>query len=64
MRSESVFEQMVFMGALSNQIGWDQWRVLRLAQRMYGIRQLKDLKVREASGLIEALKAMKRRRAA
>ncbi|HLB01881.1 MAG TPA: phage protein GemA/Gp16 family protein [Nitrospiria bacterium] len=56
--------QMVFMGALSNQIGWDQWRVLRLAQRMYGIRQLKDLKLREASGLIEALKAMKRRRAA
>jgi hypothetical protein len=31
---------------------------------MYGIGQLMDLKVREASGLIEALKAMKRRRAA
>ena len=56
--------QVVFIGVLSSQIRWDQWRVLRLAQRMYGVRQLKDLKVREASGLIEALKAMKRRVAA
>ena len=56
--------QMVFIGALSSQIRWDQQRVLRLAQRMYGVRQLKDLKVKEASGLIEALKAMKMRLAA
>ena len=56
--------QMVFIGALSRHMGWDQRRLQRLAQRMYGVRQLADLRVRQASGLIEALKAMKMRLAA
>ena len=56
--------QMVLIGELSGQMGWDQSRLLRLVQRMYGVRQLTDLKIRQASGLIEALKAMRRRQAA
>jgi hypothetical protein len=53
--------QMVLLGVLSRQTGWNSWRLLRLAQRMYGVRNLVDLKVRQASGLIEALKAIRRR---
>jgi hypothetical protein len=53
--------QMALMGILSRQIGGNPSRLLRLARRMYGVGNLADLKVRQASGLIEALKAIKRR---
>ena len=56
--------QMAFIGGLSRQMGWDQSRTLRLARRMYGVQELMNLKTRQASGLIEALKAIRRRRAA
>jgi hypothetical protein len=53
--------QMILMEGLSRQMGWDLQRLLRLARKMYGAGNLVDLKVRQASGLIEALKAIKRR---
>jgi len=53
--------QMALIGILSRQIGWNSWRLLRLARRMYGVGNLVDLKVRQASGLIEALKVIRRR---
>lgn len=56
--------QMAFMGRLIWEMGWDQKRLLRLAYRMYGVRRLADLTVRQASGLIEALKAIGKRHAA
>ena len=46
---------------LLQQAGWDSWRLIRLARRMYGVRNLDDLDIREASGLIEALKAVEKR---
>jgi hypothetical protein len=52
---------MILMEGLSRQMGWDLQRLLRLARKMYGAGNLVDLKVRQASGLIEALKAIKRR---
>jgi hypothetical protein len=56
--------QIAFIGGLSRQIGWDQSQALGLARRMYGVQELTNLKVNEASGLIEALKAIRRRWAA
>jgi hypothetical protein len=53
--------QMILMEGLSRPMGWDLQRLLRLARKMYGAGNLVDLKVRQASGLIEALKAIKRR---
>lgn len=53
--------QMALMGRLSQQIGWNLWQISRLAQRMYGVGNFEDLRVRQASGMIEALKAIKRR---
>jgi hypothetical protein len=53
--------QMALMGILGRRIGWNLWQISRLARRMYRVENLADLKVRQASGLIEALKAIKRR---
>ncbi len=51
--------QVAFIERLTVQMGWSQNYLRGLARRMYGVRQLKDLNVRQASGLIEALKAIK-----
>lgn len=56
--------QMAMLGGLADQMGWDGKRLLGLARRMYGVKRLMDLEVKQASGLIEALKAMKQRMAA
>jgi hypothetical protein len=53
--------QMALVGILVRQIGWNGGQLLRLTRRMYGVRNLADLKVRQASGLIEALKSIRRR---
>ncbi|HET6370186.1 MAG TPA: phage protein GemA/Gp16 family protein [Nitrospiria bacterium] len=56
--------QLFFIEALGEQAGWETRRVLGLARRMYGVDGLQSLDRRQASGLIEALKTIKRRRAA
>jgi hypothetical protein len=56
--------QIAFLKALCGRLNWDEARLMRLANRMYGVGRFKDLGVRQASGLIEALKAIQRRRAA
>jgi hypothetical protein len=53
--------QMALIGILGRQIGWNLRQLSRLTRRMYGVGNLVDLKVRQASGLIEALKAIRRR---
>jgi hypothetical protein len=55
--------QMAFIEGLAGRLEWDSWRLNRLARRMYGVRSLEDLKTRQASGLIEALKAIQKRSA-
>lgn len=50
--------------ALEGDIGWDDRRLLGLARKMYHVEQLQALQPREAAGLIEALKAIRRRKAA
>ena len=54
--------QWSMIDRLLQQAGWDSSRLLRLARRMYGIRTLDELGIREASGLIEAFKAIEKRR--
>lgn len=56
--------QTAFIIDLTRQIGWKLNRVEGLAKKMFGIPQISDLTVRQASGLIEALKAIRNRRAA
>lgn len=56
--------QRAFIGRLIWEMGWDERSLLGLAYRMYGVWRFADLTVRQASGLIEALKAINRRHAA
>ncbi len=56
--------QMALLLSLAEEIHWDADRTLRLARNMYHVARLDDLKIRQASGLIEALKAIKNRRVA
>jgi hypothetical protein len=56
--------QLVYIGDLSRQMGWTDRSLLGFAQKMYGVQDLADLRRKQASGLIEALKAMKLRHAA
>lgn len=56
--------QSRILRALEGDLGWDDRRLLGLAKKMYRIEQLQDLQPKEAVGLIEALKAIRRRKAA
>lgn len=56
--------QLAMILSLGQQIHWGRDHVLHLAGRMYGVKKLTDLTVAEASGLIEALKAIRTRRVA
>ncbi len=48
---------------LEKEIGWNDRRLLALAKKMYHVQRIQGLQLQEASGLIEALKAIRRRRA-
>ncbi len=52
------------LSLLERDIGWDDRRLLGLAKKMYHVERLQTLQAEEAAGLIEALKAIRRRRAA
>ena len=56
--------QARILTALEGDIGWDDRRLLGLARKMYHVERLKALQPEEAAGLIEALKAIRRRKAA
>jgi hypothetical protein len=45
-------------------MGWSFERVAGLARRMYGVPHVLDLTIRQASGLIQALKVIAAREAA
>jgi hypothetical protein len=60
-RGSPSMAQMAFMEKLIRELEWDRLRLYRLARRMYGVRHLEDLNSRKASGLIEALKAIRKR---
>jgi Bacteriophage Mu, GemA protein len=55
--------QLAYIQGLAAQLGWDEPHTLGLARRMYHVRRLRDLGIRQASGLIEALKAIQERKA-
>lgn len=55
--------QFAYIQGLTTQLGWEERHTLGLAKRMYHVQRLRDLGVRQASGLIEALKAMHQRKA-
>ena len=50
--------QARWIDALGKKIGWDPPHVLGLAKRMYSVERMDDLTRKEASGVIEALKAL------
>lgn len=54
--------QLAYIEGLTTQLGWRERQTRGLARRMYRVRRLKDLGVRQASGLIEALKAIRLRK--
>ena len=54
--------QARWISFLEKKIGWDPTRLLGLARKMYRVENLEELNRKEASGLIEALKAMGTRR--
>jgi hypothetical protein len=56
--------QIALIEMLTAQMGWSQQQLLGLARKMYGVKEFGDLNVSQSSGLIEALKAIKLRRAA
>jgi hypothetical protein len=56
--------QIMLIEKLTDQMGWSVRHLNGLAQKMYGARELGGLNVRQASGLIEALKAIKLRHVA
>jgi hypothetical protein len=56
--------QIIFIHGLAREMDWDRVRIQRLIQRMYGLKELEEMDKKQASGLIEALKAIKNRRAA
>ncbi len=55
--------QLAYIQGLATQLGWQEEHTLSLAKRMYHVRRLRGLGVRQASGLIEALKAIRQRKA-
>lgn len=58
-KGETTRAQITLIKILTAQMGWSRQHLNGLAQKMYGKRELGDLNVRQASGLIEALKAIK-----
>ncbi|HTP42498.1 MAG TPA: phage protein GemA/Gp16 family protein [Nitrospiria bacterium] len=56
--------QQRLIDRLAGELGWRTRQVMGLARRMYGRVASKSLTRSQASGLIEALKAMEQRRAA
>lgn len=56
--------QAGILALLEREIGWDDRRLLGLARKMYHVERLQALRPEEAAGLIEALKAIRRRNAA
>jgi hypothetical protein len=56
--------QTAFIIGLTRQLDWKLKQVEGLAKRMFRIRRLSELTVKQASGLIEALKAIRNRHAA
>jgi len=56
--------QAQLIDRLARSLGWESRRMAGLARHMYGQSPRASLTRRQASGLIEALKAMARRRAA
>jgi hypothetical protein len=50
--------QQAMLDRLAGEMGWSLARLPALARRMYGAQTIRDLTVKQASGLIEALKAM------
>lgn len=56
--------QARILSLLGRDIGWDDRRLLGLARKMYRVERLQTLQPEEAAGLIAALKAIRRRKAA
>lgn len=56
--------QARILRTLEGDIGWDDRRLFGLAKKMYRIERLQDLQPKEAAGLIEAMKAIRRRKTA
>jgi hypothetical protein len=50
--------QRALLVRLTEEMQWPPERLPALARRMYGARAIRELTVKQASGLIEALKAM------
>lgn len=46
------------LARFANEMGWSFERVTGLARRMYGVQHVLDLTIRQASGLIQALKVI------
>lgn len=53
--------QQALLARLADEMGWGPERLPALARRMYGAGAIRDLTVKQASGLIEALKAIAKR---
>ncbi len=53
--------QARWIGILRGMIGWDERRLFGLAGKMYHVKKMRNLSRGEASGLIEALKAIGKR---
>jgi hypothetical protein len=54
--------QQALLARLADELEWPPERLPALVRRMYGTHALRELTVKQASGLIEALKAMLGRR--
>lgn len=55
--------QLLLIRELGTQSGWNEKQVTGLARRMYGVSSVEHLTVKQASGVIEALKAITLRKA-
>jgi hypothetical protein len=54
--------QQALLARLADELEWPPERLPALARRMYGASAIRELTVKQASGLIEALKSMIHRR--
>jgi hypothetical protein len=54
--------QQALLARLVDELEWPSERLPALARRMYGAKVIQQLTVKQASGLIEALKSMIQRR--
>jgi hypothetical protein len=60
-RGAATRAQRALLARLAGELEWPPERLPALARRMYGAGSLPELTVKQASGLIEALKAMAKR---